>query len=560
MAHHCGNHLATLDPLSFNVRSAADARNPDIHHSRRHMLKVHTFRQLLLQAHESFGERTFLLDDGRLGRVTYTDVLLFARGLEQQLDALGIQRGARVAMVLHNCGLAALLFLAVIASRRVLIPLNPLSTQDELEDMLVRSDCAAVIGDPRHSRAHTYGATRQILISDHRRYIVERCAVCDHMYTCPDAAGDTTTFVGEIVFTSGSTGRPKGIVLSEHSLIANSQALAEVYGLGSEDRFLTVCPLFHNSGQMLTTLACALVGGSTAAVKSDVGMLNFWAYVDRYRANWSLGMTSFLALLLSRSGAPQQPTSLRGLLTGGSTIDASLIRRFESKFGVPVRTVYGLTETSSISTCEYADPNPRSLGSSGRPLSICDVRIGSEPRVIEPPYTPTPYERGEIWISGPTLFDSYVGDPELTRSRKHGGWLQTGDLGYFDENGNLFVVDRLDSMLIVGGENVYPAEIEKLCTSLPGASEIVLAGIDQPIWGKELVLVYRAEEGIIPSIGEWHRTLSGLLSAAKLPQRYFSLRELGLVDFPRKQNGKLDRQVIAALVKAKVSDAHGSAM
>jgi acyl-CoA synthetase (AMP-forming)/AMP-acid ligase II len=342
------------------------------------------------------------------------------------------------------------------------------------------------------------------------------------------------------------------VLLAEQSLLANARALAEVYQFDQEDQSLTVCPLFHNSGQILTTLGCCLVGGSTVAIKSDVGMLRFWHYVAKYRASWSLGMVSFLALLLHAKDGPKGGTTMRGLLTGGSAIDAGLVHNFESRFGVPVRTVYGLTESSSIATCEFVDPQPRSLGSSGRVLPCCDVRIGPEPGDLAASDSPRSRTAGEIWISGPTVFERYIGDDALTQYRKRGEWLRTGDLGYFDEHGNLFVVDRLDSMLIVGGENVYPAEIERLCSILPGAAQIVLAGVEHAIWGKELVLVYKAEIGAAPDVAGWHRILVEHVAAFKLPRRYVAVQQLGFDDFPRKENGKLDRPAISgALREAK---------
>jgi acyl-CoA synthetase (AMP-forming)/AMP-acid ligase II len=151
----------------------------------------------------------------------------------------------------------------------------------------------------------------------------------------------------------------------------------------------------------------------------------------------------------------------------------------------------------------------------------------------------------EIWISGPNAFEEYIGDPDLTAERKVNGWVRTGDIGYFDEKGNLFVVDRLDSMLIVGGENIYPAEVERLCSALAGASEIVLAGIDHPIWGKELLLIYKPNEGVVPVTQSWRRILEQHVAAIKVPRRYVSIQELGLTEFPRKANGKLDRRALA---------------
>lgn len=511
------------------------------------VLRVKSFKDLVRTAALERADRAFLIDDELLGSVSYSRVAQFAAGLERSFDELGIPVGAPVATVFHNCGLAALLFLAVMASRRMLIPLNPLSSQDELTYMLDRARCAAVLFDPTHSRVAATGMGERLTlpIADHRSYVDERSM------QGPYEASNAAQFVGEVVFTSGSTGRPKGVLLSEGNLLSNAEALAEIYRLTSSDRFLTVCPLFHNSGQVFTTLACALVGGSTAAVKSDSGMLHFWRHVTRYGAHWSLGMVSFLALLLSQPGSQGPGKPMRGLLTGGSAVDAALIQNFESRFGVPVRAIYGLTESASIATCEPLDPRPRSLGSSGPALPICDVRIGPEVDQLAASDSPAARHRGEIWISGPTIFEEYIADPELTRSRKQDGWLRTGDVGYFDASGNLFIVDRLDSMLIVGGENVYPAEIERLGALLPGAAQVVLAGIDHEIWRTQLVLVYKAAQPGSVSPAQWHRVLAQHVAAHKIPQRYVAVEELGLDEFPRRANGKLDRQGLSLLLKER---------
>jgi long-chain acyl-CoA synthetase len=516
------------------------------------VLRVKSFKDLVRTAALELAERAFLIDDELLGTVSYSRVAQFAAGLERSFDELGIPVGAPVATVFHNCGLAALLFLAVIASRRILVPLNPLSSQDELTYMLDRARCVAVLFDPSHSRVTEAGMGERLRlpVADHRSYVDERSMHgADDASMGEGAACNGAPFVGEVVFTSGSTGRPKGVVLSEGNLLSNAEALAEVYRLASSDRFLTVCPLFHNSGQVFTTLACALVGGSTAAVKSDIGMLHFWRYVTRYGAHWSLGMVSFLALLLSQPRGQGPGSPMRGLLTGGSAIDAALIQNFETRFGVPVSAIYGLTESASIATCEPLDSHPRSLGSSGPPLPICDVRIGPDVDQLASSDNPAARHRDEIWISGPTIFAEYLGDPQLTRSRKQAGWLRTGDVGYFDASGNLFIVDRLDSMLIVGGENVYPAEIERLGALLPGAAQIVLAGIDHEIWRTQLVLVYKAAHSGTVSLAQWHRVLAQHVAAHKIPQRYVAIEALGLDEFPRRANGKLDRQRLSVLLK-----------
>ena len=518
------------------------------------MIKVDSFRNLLFEAHTHFGDKPFLFDDPLLGRVSYSDVLRFATGLKETLDQLGVAEGDTVATIFHNCGMAALLFLGVIVSGRIVVPLNPASPPDECEYVLSRANCETVIMDPGHVRSSSYGNRRVIPIIDHRLKFEQLSRNGHADLPSNEGDGPVRRRAGEIVFTSGSTGRPKGVVLSELNLLSNAHAIAQAYDFRANDRFLTVCPLFHNSGQVFTTLACALAGGSTVAVKSDLGMVHFWSYVERYRPQWSFVMSSLLAVLLADRKAivPEHARMMRGMGTGGAAIDGPMIARFESRFGVPVRTVYGLTETASIATCEPINPEPRSLGSSGRPLPICEVRIDPAVTSTRESVGGDAHVRGEIIICGPTVFDHYIGDPEMTQLRKREEWLRTGDVGYFDENGNLFVIDRLDSMLIVSGEKVYPAEIERLCASLPGAAQIVLAGVSHPILGTELVLVYRAEGDKVPPIRQWQQILAGRVTGFKLPKRYVSLADLGLKEFPTTSNGKLDRRSIAALVTSSV--------
>ena len=513
------------------------------------LLHAHTIRQLLVEAHTNFGGRPFLISDQFLATVSYSHVLRFAIGLGKEFDDIGVAVGASVAILFHNCGVNALLLLAVIASRRVLVPLNPLSTKNEVEYMLDRAACAAVIVDPGHAKSSSFGNRRTIFVPDHREFFERIRAKGEQVHTQEFDPPHSSDFNGEIVFTSGATGRPKGVRLSDQNLLEGAEAIASVYGFSCADRFLTVCPLFHVSGQLVTTLACVLAGGSTAAVQSDIGLPNFWHYVDRYRATWSVLITPFLAILLAQDSGPSDPSAVRGIVIGGSAIDGSMVARFEARFGVPVRTAYALTETTSICTCEYLDPSPRSLGSSGRPLPNCRVIIDStSPHIVTTDGHP---RHGEILISGKNVFDSYIGDPELTERRKQDGWLRTGDVGYLDENGNLFVVDRIDSMIIVAGENVYPAELENLCTYLPGAAQIVLAGVDHPLWGKELVLVYKPQGGEAPSIQVWKRILAEQVSGYKLPHRYVSIQDLGLNEFPQTPVGKLDRRALAALLSAE---------
>ena len=204
------------------------------------MLNVETFRDLTLEAHSRFGGRAFLSDDPALGTLSYSELFAFARGLEAKLHQLGVPVGAPVATIFHNCGIAALLFMAIIASRRVLVPLNPAAPEDECEYMLSRAGCVAVIADPSHARSVNYGDRIFQSVVHHRRYFEEVCEASGDVR--PELVG-SSSLGGEIVFTSGSTGRPKGVVLSERNLLSNAMAIGRAYGFSAGHRFLTVCPL-----------------------------------------------------------------------------------------------------------------------------------------------------------------------------------------------------------------------------------------------------------------------------------------------------------------------------
>src|SRR5262249_29344761 len=154
-----------------------------------------------------FGSHPFLIHDDTLGRVSYTDLLRFCRSLDRQLTELGVPVGAYVGTIFHNCGLAALLFLAVIATRRVLVPLNPSSSKAEIDYMLGCADCTAVIFDPSHTKTSDFGVRRSIAVSDHHRFFTEQCTGSGLHGADPGDSAEAPRFCGEVVFTSGSTGR-----------------------------------------------------------------------------------------------------------------------------------------------------------------------------------------------------------------------------------------------------------------------------------------------------------------------------------------------------------------
>lgn len=480
--------------------------------------------------------------------VSYRDLADIARSLATYLDEAGAEAASRVAVCLHNSPLAQCLFIDIIAAGRVLVPLNPGMAAAEISSVLAESDPALVIADAslRRRFAECFDRRACVYVDSEADFLADVTA--SRPAPVERFAGREATADAEVIFMSDATGRPKGIVLSHRSLLAGSMAIGQALAMSAGDRFLTVSPLFHTSGQMSTTLAPLWLGGTTTAVRSERALVDFWELVDRFEPQWTFVVNSLLATLVERPRRPAR-SALRGILAGGSRFTADLIRTFESAFDVRVHQCYGLSETAGTITCEYPEEATRSVGSAGRPLPICQVRVTVDGSAA-PPGTP-----GVIEAAGPNLFDRYLNQPELTARRLRGGWLTTGDVGYLDEAGNLFVVDRVDTMLIVGGEKLYPWEIERLVPRLEGIAEAAAVGVPHAVLGTEVVLVYRAAAPAVPGPTAWKEVLGRDLSRFKLPRRFIEISELGLAALPRAASGAIDRPALAQAL-ARVAGNH----
>jgi acyl-CoA synthetase (AMP-forming)/AMP-acid ligase II len=516
-----------------------------------HRQQVRELWDLVAYAADTFGDHVYLrpVEDG-LPDLTFAEVRTFVNGLDEYLSGHGVARGDRVAMVLHNSSLATLLLLGVIASRRVLVPLNPKSGQAELDYILEQTKPALVLFDPTvESRMSTSSAGTATAIADERELLGAILAQGATAAGLRTETGDAALAEAdaEVVFNPDANGTLKGAVLSHRAILASAFALGHRFGFTSDDSFITVCPLHRVSGQGLTTLTPLWCGSATTAVRSEFGFLRFWQLVERFSPNWTLVVNAFLGQALAGTEG-RAGTSLKGVLSGGSKLSPELIDEFEEAFGVPVYQTYGLAETASVTTAESLARPRTARGTAGVPLACSQVRIVTDG--VDQPAG----QAGEIWISGENLLTEYLNNSELTAQKYTDGWLHTGDLGVLDEQGNLSILGRIDDMLIIGGDNVYPAEIEGLVEHLPGVTAAAVAAVPHKVMGTELVLVCVLADGAATDPVGWREILVPLLSVFKIPRRFIPAADLGLTELPRDAAGKLDRQRIQDLATAWVAE------
>jgi fatty-acyl-CoA synthase len=329
-----------------------------------------------------------------------------------------------------------------------------------------------------------------------------------------DAAAEDALLIG---YTSGTTGRPKGAVLTRAAFAANAAASRAVFDLTPDDRVLTVLPMFHVGGLNIQTVP-ALIHGAEVILHERFDAGAFLDAVERDRPTLSLVVPAVMAALVAHPRwASADLSSLRAVGAGSSEVPLPLIQAFHAK-GVPVQQVYGATETCPIAIAQTRDEALAAPGSLGRAAPGVEARLD--------PAT------GEILVRGPNVMAGYWRDPAGTAAALREGWFATGDVGGVDPEGRFWFTDRLKHLIISGGENISPAEVERVLATAPGVREGAVVGRPDPRWGEVPVAVVVPGEGF--DAGAVLRHFEGRLARFKQP------RDVVTVDaLPRTALGKV---------------------
>ncbi|HWV13865.1 MAG TPA: class I adenylate-forming enzyme family protein [Cellvibrio sp.] len=509
-----------------------------------HQLPFSSMRELVAEQAKRYGENIYLktIDDA-FPQVTYAQLNQFVDHLAQHLNAIDIPTHARIVVLLDNSPLHALLFISLIACDRLYIPVNPKSTTSELAAILDIAKADAIIFPESLAqqlpREQSSVIQHLISISDpvvfFNRVMSESCST-------PYQSNAKADDIAEMVFTSGSTGTPKGVLLSHQAILHNSASLARRYQLTQQDHLLTVVPLFHCGGQMFSTLSPLWVGARTSVVNAQVALVRFWDLVNLLDITWTILISAFLPVLVSTTNTGTR--RMKGILVGGSAVTADITEAFEEKFQIPTYQVYGMTELAAVCISEPLDRTHRTIGSAGTAIDICDVKIMRTPEE-ESVYG----EQGEIYLTGLNIFSGYYNALDRTRNIMHGHYIKTGDMGYIDKGGNLHILDRVDNMFNVCSENIYPAEIERVCSKLSAIEAVVILPIRNPKIDNDIVMVYKLRPNQTPDFPQWEALLRKELSFYKIPRHRLNITDLSVNDWPLTGSGKISRPAVINLVK-----------
>jgi long-chain acyl-CoA synthetase len=347
-----------------------------------------------------------------------------------------------------------------------------------------------------------------------------------------------------ILYTSGTTGAPKGAQITEGNLRACAEVFVEVLELSDEDRFGTALPLFHIFGQAVV-LGSALLAGAGVSLQARFDPA---ALIDLVRGDGVTILAGVPTMYSAMVGAapdagPADFASLRLAASGGASLPGEIIRRFEARFDCAILEGYGLTESTGAATFNGLH-RERKVGSVGIALPGTEVRIarkeGPEPAVGE---------IGEVLVRGPMVMKGYWNRPEATAQTLREGWLHTGDLGRQDADGDVEIVDRLKEMIVRGGYNVYPREIEEVLYTHPDIAEAAVIGVPDEHFGEEVGAAIVPRPGAALESEQIRRWAKERLSAYKVPRLFAFVEEL-----PKGATGKvLKREIVLDPARAEAA-------
>ena len=477
--------------------------------------------------------------------LTYGELARQTGRLARMLARRGVLPGSTVALHLHNGYQTTALFLGLMSAGYVAAPLNLLSRSRQLAGVLEHSEAGLVIGCTSHESvlrealSQMADAPACMIIDIDARDIVpaDETDADETAWTMPVARA---TDVALLMYTSGTTGQPKGVLLSHANLLAGATTIAGWHGLSARDRVLSSLPLYHINGQVIATLAPFVSGGSIVA-PHGFSTSQWWDLVEDYACTWINMVPTIIAYLLAGSETRAFP-KVRFGRSASAPLPPDQHRQFEERFGIPIIEAMGMTECASIVFCNPHDARRR-YGSPGLPCGVEAAVIDKSGHRLGAG------ETGELVLRGPNVMSGYFKAPEQTAAAfDAAGWLRTGDLGFRDADGFYFVTGRLKELIIKGGENIAPREIDEALLRHPSVLEAAAFGIPDAAYGQDIGVAIILKPGASFDQAAMINWSLNELGKFKTPREWRIVSEL-----PKGPSGKVQRLQLADALLARTN-------
>ncbi|HWR55942.1 MAG TPA: AMP-binding protein [Negativicutes bacterium] len=495
-----------------------------------------TFHSLVeLIAYRALWDREKLYVSSPDSHVDLTYGLFYrqAQKFARHLQGYGLPKGARVALSLNN-GLGWLTaFWGVLLAGGSVVPLNPRLKPQETAGLLAQAGVRMIIADtegqgslPPEQFACRAGSCPVEMEGQEELHLFLRPG-----RAAGEAAGTADRSAEAealLLFTSGSTGEPKGVALTHGNLLAEAGFIQQGHALTGADIVLCILPFFHINGLVITLITPVLTG-SRAVVPRKFSAKRFWTWIDRYQVTWFSAVPTILSILLSQKGEVAA-SSLRFVRSASASLPVVILEEFERRFGVPVIESYGISEAGSQVATNPLPPAVRKAGSVGLP-------VGNELLIVDESGQAVPAGvAGEVIIRGPNVTKGYHNNAAANRESFKDDWFYTGDLGFFDQEGYLFLTGRRKELINRAGEKISPREVDEILYRLPAVETAAAVGVPDRLFGEEIVAFIQLRPGSELSGEQVLAHCRALLADFKVPKQIFFI-----TSFPKGASGKIQR-------------------
>jgi long-chain acyl-CoA synthetase len=474
-----------------------------------------------------------------------------ARHVAGGLTDLGIKPGDRVVVLMANCPEVLVAYNAIWRAGAVVTPVVFLVTAAELGHILVDSGAVAILTSPEllHTTlaaVATAPAVQHVVVARGDPTVSSEARIIDFS-ELEQAEGRALVHradhdLAALMYTGGTTGRAKGVALSHSNLWRTGQSAWETSHVPGATRVITPLPLSHAYGMIVTIVGMHTDEPSLAVIQPWFNAAEWVALCERYRCQRTALVPAMVQMLLAQPLEEAALDSLRYVSSGAAPLALDVLREFERR--VPSAEIlegYGCTETSAVISSN--PPGRRRVGSVGVPIKDCDVRI-----LDDDDHSLVTGEDGEICVRGPGVMSGYWNSPEESAAALRDGWLHTGDVGHLDDDGYLFIVDRKKDLILRGGFNVFPRDVEDVLLSHPDVAMAGVVGRPDPRLGEEVVAFVSLRAGATATADDLVAHARSRLSPTKAP------REVQVVEsIPLTSVGKLDRKALRAMLTERSS-------